>query len=121
MKEEDYPALLTIFAVGDRMPRTWNEWLRIAEEMERGLIGTHIHGAHAPVEEPSTASIADVSSCNSLSWARRGIRAAAPRPSPGAQSDLTQFLASRTPHAGHRGQAAMRLAADIILEPDVVA
>jgi hypothetical protein len=35
--EEDYPALVRIFADGDRMPRTWGEWLKIAEEMESGL------------------------------------------------------------------------------------
>ena len=33
IKEEDYPALLNIF----KMPRTWEEWLKIAEEMKRGL------------------------------------------------------------------------------------
>jgi hypothetical protein len=37
INEEDYPALLKIFADGNRMPRTWKEWLKIAEEMERGL------------------------------------------------------------------------------------
>ena len=35
--EEDYPAALKMFADGNTMPRTWNEWLKIAEEMERGL------------------------------------------------------------------------------------
>jgi hypothetical protein len=35
--EGDYPALLRIFDDGNRMPRTWKEWLKIAEEMERGL------------------------------------------------------------------------------------
>jgi hypothetical protein len=35
--EDDYPALLKIFLDGDRMPRTWGEWLKIAEEMESGL------------------------------------------------------------------------------------
>ena len=35
--EEDYPALLRIFADGGRMPRTWSEWLKMAEEMEQGL------------------------------------------------------------------------------------
>jgi hypothetical protein len=35
--EEDYPALLRIFDDGNKMPRTWREWLKIAEEMERGL------------------------------------------------------------------------------------
>ena len=37
IKEGDYPALLEIFADGNKMPRSWKEWLRIAEEMERGL------------------------------------------------------------------------------------
>ena len=37
IKEEDYPALLTIFDDGKNMPPTWKEWLRIAEEMEQGL------------------------------------------------------------------------------------
>jgi hypothetical protein len=36
--EEDYPALLRIFDDGNKMPRTWKEWLKMAEEMERGLI-----------------------------------------------------------------------------------
>jgi hypothetical protein len=35
--EDDYPALLEIFADGHKMPRTWKEWLKMAEEMERGL------------------------------------------------------------------------------------
>ena len=35
--EDDYPALLKIFADGNTMPRTWKEWLKIAEEMETGL------------------------------------------------------------------------------------
>jgi hypothetical protein len=37
IKEEDYPALLRIFADGDRMPPTWGEWLKMAVEMESGL------------------------------------------------------------------------------------
>ena len=37
INEEDYPALLRIFADGDRMPRTWPVWLKMAEEMEQGL------------------------------------------------------------------------------------
>ena len=35
--EGDYPALLAIFADGHKMPRIWKEWLKMAEEMERGL------------------------------------------------------------------------------------
>ena len=37
IKEQDYPALLKIFDDGNKMPRTWKEWLKIAEEMERRL------------------------------------------------------------------------------------
>jgi hypothetical protein len=37
IKEEHYPALQTIFDDGNKMPRTWTEWLKMAEEMERGL------------------------------------------------------------------------------------
>jgi hypothetical protein len=37
IKEEDYPALLEIFADGNKMPPTWKEWVKMAEEMERGL------------------------------------------------------------------------------------
>jgi hypothetical protein len=37
IKEEDYPALLRISDDGDKMPWTWKGWLKIAEEMERGL------------------------------------------------------------------------------------
>ena len=37
INEEDYPALLTIFADGSKLPRAWSEWLKMAEEMERGL------------------------------------------------------------------------------------
>jgi hypothetical protein len=37
IKEDDYPALLTVFDDGTKMPPTWNEWLKMAEEMERGL------------------------------------------------------------------------------------
>ena len=35
--EADYPALLKIFDDGNTLPRTWTEWLKMAEEMERGL------------------------------------------------------------------------------------
>jgi hypothetical protein len=37
IKEEDYLALLNIFEDSHKMPRTWKEWLKMAEEMERGL------------------------------------------------------------------------------------
>ena len=37
IREEDYPALLNIFDDGAKMPRTWTEWLKMAQEMERGL------------------------------------------------------------------------------------
>jgi hypothetical protein len=35
--EEDYESLLTIFEDGKTLPHTWREWLKMAEEMERGL------------------------------------------------------------------------------------
>ncbi len=37
IKEEDYPALQQIFEDGHKMPPTWKEWLKMAEEMEHGL------------------------------------------------------------------------------------
>jgi hypothetical protein len=37
MKEEDYRALLQLFDDGDKMPPSWKEWLKMAEEMEQGL------------------------------------------------------------------------------------
>jgi hypothetical protein len=37
IKEADYLAVLKILDDGNKMPRTWKEWLKIAEEMERGL------------------------------------------------------------------------------------
>jgi hypothetical protein len=37
INEADYPALLNIFDDGNKMPRTWKEWRKIAEEMEQGL------------------------------------------------------------------------------------
>ena len=37
IREGDYPALLNIFPDSKKMPRTWEEWLKIAEEMKRGL------------------------------------------------------------------------------------
>ena len=35
--EGDYPALRNIFDDGNKMPLTWKEWLKMAEEMKRGL------------------------------------------------------------------------------------
>ena len=35
--EADYAAALKIFDDGNKMPRTWKEWLKFAEEMENGL------------------------------------------------------------------------------------
>jgi hypothetical protein len=37
IKEEDYPALLQLFDDGEKMPPGWEEWLKMAEEMEQGL------------------------------------------------------------------------------------
>ena len=37
IRQEDYGSLLKIFEDGNKMPPTWKEWLKMAEEMERGL------------------------------------------------------------------------------------
>ena len=37
INEEDYAALVKLFADGSKLPPTWKEWLKMAEEMERGL------------------------------------------------------------------------------------
>ena len=35
--EADYPALREIFDDGNKMPPTWKEWLKMAQEMKQGL------------------------------------------------------------------------------------
>ena len=37
IREEDYAALLNIFEDGANLPPSWQEWLKMAEEMEHGL------------------------------------------------------------------------------------
>jgi hypothetical protein len=37
IEEADYPALREIFEDGDKLLPTWKEWLKMAEEMKRGL------------------------------------------------------------------------------------
>jgi len=37
IEEADYPAALRVFDDGDSLPRNWSEWLKMAEEMEKGL------------------------------------------------------------------------------------
>jgi len=37
LEEADYPAAKQLFEDGDTLPPTWKEWLRMAEEMEKGL------------------------------------------------------------------------------------
>jgi hypothetical protein len=37
IEEADYPAALKLFDDGNALPRTWTEWRKIAEEMEKGL------------------------------------------------------------------------------------
>jgi hypothetical protein len=37
ISEPDYPGLRKIFDDGDKMPPTWAAWLKMAEEMEKGL------------------------------------------------------------------------------------
>jgi hypothetical protein len=34
LREKDYPVLLEILDDADKMPRTWKEWLKRAEQME---------------------------------------------------------------------------------------
>jgi|SRR5258705_13066324 hypothetical protein len=64
IKEEDYPALLQIFDDGNRMPRTWKEWLKIAEEMERGTQGLRTRRyacSHRPKTFPDWCAAHDTS------------------------------------------------------------
>jgi hypothetical protein len=35
--EADYPALLKLFDDSDTFPPAWQQWLKMAEEMEKGL------------------------------------------------------------------------------------
>jgi len=35
--DADYPVVLKIFDDGNMLPRSWKKWLKIAEEMEKGL------------------------------------------------------------------------------------
>ena len=37
IREEDYPAVRAMSTDGHKMPRGYKEWLKMAEEMERGL------------------------------------------------------------------------------------
>ena len=37
IEEPDYPAALRLFEDGNKLPRTWTEWRKMAEEMEKGL------------------------------------------------------------------------------------
>ena len=37
LEEADYPAAQRLFHDGNMLPRTWAEWRKIAEEMEKGL------------------------------------------------------------------------------------
>ena len=37
LDEADYPAAQKVFEDGSTLPRTFKEWLKIAEEMEKGL------------------------------------------------------------------------------------
>ena len=41
INEEDYPALVRMFTDGNRMPRTWKEWLKIAEELPEIVVMHH--------------------------------------------------------------------------------
>ena len=37
LEEADYPAAKQLFDDRDTLPSTWKEWLKMAEEMEKGL------------------------------------------------------------------------------------
>jgi hypothetical protein len=37
LEEADYPVAQRLFDDGNMLPRTWAEWRKIAEEMEKGL------------------------------------------------------------------------------------
>ena len=37
IKEDDYPTLLKLFTDGNTLPRSFKDWLKMAEEMESGL------------------------------------------------------------------------------------
>jgi len=37
IEEADYPAALKMFEDGATLPPTWKEWLKMAEEMKKGL------------------------------------------------------------------------------------
>jgi len=37
IEEADYPAALAMFEDGATLPRNWGEWLKMAEEMKKGL------------------------------------------------------------------------------------
>jgi|SRR3954462_11167100 hypothetical protein len=37
INEEDYPVLLELLEDGNKLPPTWKEWRKMAEEMESGL------------------------------------------------------------------------------------
>lgn len=37
IRQEHYPALIQLFEDGHKLPPTWEQWLKMAEEMERGL------------------------------------------------------------------------------------
>ena len=37
LDEADYPAAQRLFDDGNMLPRSWAEWLKTAEEMEKGL------------------------------------------------------------------------------------
>ena len=53
----DYAALLKIFADGNKLPGSWKAWLKMAEEMERGLKAYgHADCATAPDQARNCAS-----------------------------------------------------------------
>ncbi len=77
IKEEDYPALLQLFDDRDKMPPSWKEWLKMAEEMEQGSrpMGTLCcvftsTPPHSQTGAPSMAQARAVPDAGSSSWLR---------------------------------------------------
>jgi hypothetical protein len=55
-REEDYPVLLEIFDDADKMPRTWKEWLKRAEQMEERAKAQGYHTQRVYIDPDSFAN-----------------------------------------------------------------
>ena len=67
--EGDYSALLKLFEDGNALPRTWAEWRKMAEEMEKGL-KAYGHPVMRVRIDPST--FADWCAAHGVSPGRQG-------------------------------------------------